>query len=83
MKRYWPLFLAAGIASAAIVILAVWAGMKMADVEVTLHGFIAIGLGALGSLALSAVLFRLVFQSASAGHDERAHHSDDDETGRR
>jgi len=73
MKRHWPLFLAAGLGSAAIIILAVWAGTKVADVELRLHGMIAIGLGALLSLALSAGLFFLVFHSARKGYDDDAH----------
>ena len=72
MRRHWPLFLAAGLGSAAIIILAVWAGIRVADVEVRLHGFIAIGLGAFFSLALSAGLFFLVFYSARKGYDDDA-----------
>ncbi len=36
----------------------------------SLHGWIAYGLGAVGSLALSGGLFWLLFHSARSGHDD-------------
>lgn len=45
----------------------VWSAL---GVTMSMHGWIAYGLGAVGSLALSAVLFALVFRSARGGHDD-------------
>ena len=39
-------------------------------VTMTMHGWIAYALGGIGSLALSGVLFWLLFHSARAGHDD-------------
>ena len=39
-------------------------------VTLSLHGWIAYGLGAVGSLALSGGLFWLLFHSARSGHDD-------------
>ena len=59
----------------AIIALAVAAwgvGSMWADLGVTLslQGWIAYGLGAIGSLALSGGLFWLLFHSARSGHDD-------------
>ncbi|MEM9668211.1 MAG: hypothetical protein AAF950_04735 [Pseudomonadota bacterium] len=40
-------------------------------VQLGMHGWIAIALGSILSLLLSAVLFGLTFHSAKSGHDER------------
>ncbi|MEQ9316354.1 MAG: hypothetical protein RLN72_10925 [Henriciella sp.] len=39
-------------------------------VTMTMHGWIAYALGGIGSLALSGVLFWLLFHSARKGHDD-------------
>jgi len=41
-----------------------------AGVQLSIHAWIAIGLGALLSFALSGVLFGLSFYSARSGHDD-------------
>ena len=39
-------------------------------VSMSMHGWIAYGLGALASIALSVGLFWLLFHSARSGHDD-------------
>ena len=46
--------------------------------QISLHGFIALGLGVLGSLVVGGGLMALAFFSNRSGHDQRVH----DETGR-
>ena len=48
-------------------IVAMWRDL---GVSMGLHGWIAYGLGALGSIALSVGLFWLLFHSARHGHDD-------------
>ncbi|MEM6900787.1 MAG: hypothetical protein AAF583_13580 [Pseudomonadota bacterium] len=51
-----------------------WLTMRVAainGVSLGLHGWIAIILGSVFSLLVSAVLFGLTFHSARSGHDER------------
>lgn len=40
---------------------------------ISLHGFIALGLGILGSLIVGGGLMALVFFSSRSGHDEAVH----------
>lgn len=49
-----------------------WLVAADAGVSLGLHGWIAIGLGSVISLAVSGVLFGLSFHSARSGHDDRA-----------
>ena len=48
-------------------VVAMWRDL---GVSMSIHGWIAYGLGGLGSIALSAVLFWLLFHSARHGHDD-------------
>ncbi|MEM7663768.1 MAG: hypothetical protein AAF292_16115 [Pseudomonadota bacterium] len=51
-----------------------WLTMRVAainGVSLGLHGWIAIALGSVFSLIVSAILFGLTFHSARSGHDER------------
>ena len=41
--------------------------------EISLHGFIALGLGILGSLVVGGGLMSLVFFSNRSGHDQAVH----------
>lgn len=41
--------------------------------EITAHGFIALGLGVLGSLVVGGGLMALVFFSSRSGHDQAVH----------
>ena len=54
---------------------AMWRDM---GVTLSLHGWIAYGIGALASIALSVGLFWLTFHSARSGHDDLAHPEDYD-----
>lgn len=46
---------------------------SMSDVDISLHGLIAMALGGVLSLALGAGLMFLVFYSNRHGHDEEQH----------
>lgn len=61
------------IGAFAAILLAGWGVTAMwrdLGVTLSLHGWIAYGLGAVLSLALSAGLFWLLFHSARSGHDD-------------
>ncbi|MDX2237850.1 MAG: hypothetical protein NW203_09840 [Hyphomonadaceae bacterium] len=60
---------------------AVWDGFARADIALSLHGWIALGLGVVLSLALAGGLMALVFISHRRGYDERAHWEDPDAPG--
>ncbi|WP_035705466.1 hypothetical protein [Niveispirillum irakense] len=49
-----------------------WNAMD-APLNISLHGFIALGLGAVGSLAVGGGLMALVFFSNRSGHDQAVH----------
>lgn len=53
--------------------------LEWADGTMSLHGWIALGLSAVGVLAIGGGLMWLVFFSARRGYDERAHHRDLDD----
>ncbi|MFQ5467987.1 MAG: hypothetical protein ACE5DS_07615 [Kiloniellaceae bacterium] len=53
--------------------LGVYGWWMLGDVKMSLHGYLALGLGALATLLLGAGLMALVFYSSRHGHDERAH----------
>ncbi|MEM7226081.1 MAG: hypothetical protein AAF495_24090 [Pseudomonadota bacterium] len=55
------------IASAGVAA-AIW--YQLGDVEMSIHGYIALGLGAFFSLALGGGLMFLVFYSNRHGHDD-------------
>jgi len=48
-----------------------YAWWRMAEVAISMHGLIALGLGIVLSLLLGAGLMALVFYSSRSGHDER------------
>jgi len=54
--------------------LAAYTWWRMADVEIGVHGLIALILGAVFSLLLGGGLMALVFYSNRHGHDDRPHH---------
>lgn len=49
------------------------AGDGSAGTGISLHGFIALGLGILGSLLVGGGLMALVFISSRSGHDQAVH----------
>jgi hypothetical protein len=52
---------------------ALWAWQEIGEVEMSTHGLVALGLGAVVTFALGAGLMALVFFSNRRGYDERAH----------
>ncbi|NQW08691.1 MAG: hypothetical protein HQ481_02235 [Alphaproteobacteria bacterium] len=44
---------------------------------VSIHAYVALGLGALGTVALGGGLMALVFFSSRHGYDDEAHHTDE------
>lgn len=50
----------------------VWNAMD-APVNISAHGFVALALGAVGSLAVGGGLMALVFFSNRSGHDQAVH----------
>lgn len=63
-----------------LILAGIGVGMMWAQLGVTMsmHGWIAYGIGALASIALSVGLFWLTFHSARSGHDDLAHPEDYD-----
>ena len=53
-----------------------WAWREIGDVEIGMHGWIALGLGAGLTFLVGAGLMALMFFSARRGYDERAHEAD-------
>jgi len=45
----------------------------LGDVKMSVHGYLALGLGVLATLLLGTGLMALIFHSSRHGHDERAH----------
>lgn len=72
-------FLIAGALAfvAGAVIAAVIAWASAGPVEISVHGWIALGLGVSLTLALGAGLMGLVFYSSRRGFDDRARGADD------
>jgi hypothetical protein len=56
---------------------AFWAWQEMGEVEISRHGLIALGLGAVATFALGAGLMALVFFSNRRGYDDQAYRQDD------
>jgi hypothetical protein len=53
-----------------------WAWREIGEVEIGMHGWIALGLGAGLTFLIGAGLMALMFFSARRGYDERAHEAD-------
>jgi hypothetical protein len=53
-----------------------WAWRTIGDVEIGVHGWIALGLGAGLTFLVGAGLMALMFFSERRGYDERAHEAD-------
>lgn len=66
------LLLAAFLVVAVVISALAW--RALGDVEMGLHGWIALALGALVTLLLGGGLMALVFHSARRGYDDRAGH---------
>jgi len=71
MKILLLILVLGGLLVAALAVMAkLWLGM--AEVEISGHGLIALGLGVVLSLAVGIGLMALVFFSSRRGHDDRA-----------
>ncbi len=57
---------------AATALVAWWVWQELADVEIGMHGWIALGLGAGATLLLGILLVTLMHQSAKRGFDDEA-----------
>jgi hypothetical protein len=55
---------------------ALWVWQEIGEVEIGVHGLIALALGALFTFALGAGLMLLMFFSERRGYDDRAHEAD-------
>lgn len=58
---------------------AYWAWREVGAVEIGMHGWIALGLGAGLTFLIGAGLMALMFFSARHGYDDRAHKADRDD----
>jgi len=58
---------------AAAIFAGIYLWSSMSDVDIGLHGVVALTLGCLVSLALGGGLMFLVFYSSRHGHDEQQH----------
>ena len=56
----------------ALVVIGVYAWLSMGDTGMTASGYLAVFLGALGTVALGGGLMALLFYSHRYGYDERA-----------
>jgi hypothetical protein len=52
--------------------ISMWVWRQLGDAEMGIHGYIALGLGALFTLLIGGGLMGLVFYSHRHGYDERA-----------
>jgi hypothetical protein len=57
--------------------IALWAWQELADVEMSWHGWAALGLGVGLSLVVGIGLMSLLFFSSRRGYDERAHDAEE------
>jgi hypothetical protein len=62
----------AGAIVLALVLVGVYAWIILGDTGMTASGYLAVFLGALGTVALGGGLMALLFYSHRAGYDERA-----------
>ena len=56
---------------------AYWAWQEVGAVEIGMHGWIALGLGAVLTFVVGAGLMALMFFSARRGYDDRAHEAEE------
>ena len=64
-----------GLLGAAVAV-AIWTWHELQGVEISGHGLLALGLGAVTTFVVGAGLMALVFFSSRRGYDERAHEAD-------
>jgi len=62
----------AGVIALSLLVIGVYAWMALGDTGMTASGYLAVVLGALGTIGLGGGLMALLFYSNRAGYDERA-----------
>ena len=62
----------AGVISLSLVVIGVYAWLALGDTGMTASGYVAVVLGALGTIGLGGGLMALLFYSHRHGYDERA-----------
>jgi hypothetical protein len=70
-----PAVLLAGVLGALLLATAafsLWVWDQLGDTEIGVHGYVALVLGALATLAVGGGLMALVFYSSRHGYDDRA-----------
>ena len=73
MRGAAAIVLVLGALLAGAVATAVWAWRSLGEVQISGHGYLALVLGAVVTLAVGAGLMALVFFSSRRGYDEEAH----------
>ena len=68
---------AGAVVAATLALFAVWIWEGQGGPAMSIHGYIALGLGALFTFALTAGLMALVFYSSRRGYDDEAGSPDD------
>lgn len=74
MSRTKRVLIAAAIALpvAAVIVVAVrWLWLAIGGAEMSIHGWVALGIAILGIVVLTMALMGLAFHSARSGHDDR------------
>ena len=71
MSPFRTFLIAIGVAVGSIVGIS-WAWAAIGGGPMPIHGFVALSLGVLGTIALAWILMALAFRSDSQGWDERA-----------
>jgi hypothetical protein len=69
MNKTILLAITLGVMLAASIAFAIW-GMAGGDLQITWHGWLAMAIGVVVSLAVGGGLMTLVFYSARHGHDD-------------
>lgn len=77
MRRIFSLIALAGIVVAVLAVLLVWSWEGGGGPMMSIHGYIALALGALFTFALAAGLMALVFYSSRHGYDDEAGTADE------
>lgn len=77
MRLAVALIAVVGVLVAALAVFAVWNWETSGGPAVSIHGYIALALGALFTFALTAGLMALVFYSSRHGYDDEAGTPDD------
>lgn len=64
-------------ALAGVIVMSLWIWGQIGDTEMSVHGYIALGLGVVATLVIGGGLMGLVFYSSRHGYDEGVGREDD------